>query len=157
MRLRTLLNRGVRAVGNALRPGNEDILILELGTRQPGDMARLLRIVEPTLIIIMPLAPEYSEDIDALATQRTEIRGLLEHAAARGIDVVACQDDATIAALAHGPRVHLFGRHHLVSAAGHCVVRIEGEEVVVDSDLVGESAIYAAIATVLIERLLNVR
>ena len=113
------------------------------------------RVRVAALARVMPLSPEYSEDSEALAIQRTEVGVVFEHALQRNIDVVACRDDATLAQQAHGPHVHFFGRDNLVSSGGRPSVRIGAVEQPVDGDLVGESAIYAAIVTVLVEQLLT--
>ncbi len=155
MRPATLLRRGARAVANALQPAHEDILILEFGARQPGDMQRLLRIVEPSLIVVMPLSPEYSEEVEGLAVQRAEIRVLVDHAAARNIPVVACSDDSSVAELAKGPQAHLFGRDNLKNADGRNFADLGGVLVPVEDELVGDSAVHAAIATAIVQRLLD--
>jgi aminotransferase len=55
-----------------------EILILELGIRQAGDMHRLLQTVRPDIAILTNLTPSYSNDIEFLRTLQTEIRVLCQ-------------------------------------------------------------------------------
>ena len=53
-----------------------DVLVLEFGIRQRGDMHKLLRTVQPNIAIISTLTPSYSSDVELLHTLQAEIRTL---------------------------------------------------------------------------------
>ncbi len=53
-----------------------DVLVLEFGIRQHGDMRRLLRTVQPNIAIVNTLTPSYSTDVELLSTLQEEIRTL---------------------------------------------------------------------------------
>jgi UDP-N-acetylmuramyl pentapeptide synthase len=53
-----------------------EILVLELGVRQPGDMQQLLRTVHPDIAVLTNLTPSYSTDLEFLRTLQEEIRVL---------------------------------------------------------------------------------
>ena len=73
----TILHTLARAAWTALfSPERPEILILELGVRQPGDMHQLLQTVRPDITVLMNLTPSYSNDIAFLQTLQDEIRVL---------------------------------------------------------------------------------
>src|SRR6185369_605481 len=50
-----------------------DVMVLELGVRQAGDMRAHLEIVRPSIVIVTPVASSYRDDHEALAVLREEI------------------------------------------------------------------------------------
>jgi len=73
----TILQALARAAWTALfSPEKPEILILELGVRQPGDMRQLLQTVRPDITVLTNLTPSYSNDTAFLRTLQDEIRVL---------------------------------------------------------------------------------
>lgn len=75
----SVLQTLVRAAWTALFSSQAlDVLVLEFGIRQRGDMRQLLRTVQPDIAIVNTLTPSYSTDVDLLHTLQTEIRTLCD-------------------------------------------------------------------------------
>jgi hypothetical protein len=55
-------------------PHPVDVMVLELGVRQPGDMRAHLDIVQPDIVIVTPLASSYRDDHEALEILRSALR-----------------------------------------------------------------------------------
>lgn len=73
----TIFQTLARAAWTALFSSEKpEILILELGVRQPGDMQQLLHTVHPDIAVLTNLTPSYSTDIAFLQTLQDEIRVL---------------------------------------------------------------------------------
>lgn len=71
----TILQTLARAAWSALfSPEKPEVLILELGVRQPGDMQQLLKTIRPDITVLTNLTPNYSTDIAFLQTLQNEIR-----------------------------------------------------------------------------------
>ena len=78
-----------------------DVLVVELGVRQAGDMRAHLEIVRPDVLIVTPLAPNDTGDHDALAVLREEIRGVCTAPRQHGVEtVLLCGDDPVLRDLA---------------------------------------------------------
>jgi hypothetical protein len=88
----SILRAMLRALRQALFPEAIDVLIVELGVRQAGDMQRLLSIVHPSIAVITPLAPGSFADPATLSVLRDEMRTLAESTRARGGCVVQCEN-----------------------------------------------------------------
>jgi len=50
-----------------------EVLVLELGVRQRGDMRELLRTVQPDIAVLTTLTPSYSNDVELLRTLQDEM------------------------------------------------------------------------------------
>jgi hypothetical protein len=73
----TIVQTLARAAWSALfSPDKPEVLILELGVRQPGDMQELLKTIRPDITVLTNLTPSYSTDIAFLQTLQNEIRTL---------------------------------------------------------------------------------
>ena len=55
-----------------------EVLVLELGVRQRGDMHELLRTVQPDIAVLTTLTPSYSNDVELLHTLQDEMRVLCQ-------------------------------------------------------------------------------
>lgn len=55
-----------------------EVLVLELGIRQQGDMHRLLRTVRPNIVVLTNLTPSYSNDVEFLRTLQDEVQALCQ-------------------------------------------------------------------------------
>ncbi len=141
-----------RAVWRVLFPDPVEVLVLELGARQPGDMAQLLRVVQPDVAVVTPLGLNDSEDQDSLATMRSEMGSLIETMSRRGKTVAVCVDDPILADLAAAPLTHRFSRSALFERDSGRFLDIEGEEYRVVSELIGESSVRALAASVIVAR-----
>jgi UDP-N-acetylmuramyl pentapeptide synthase len=60
-----------------------EVLVLELGVRQAGDMRQLLRTVRPDIAVLTTLTPSYSTDVDVLRTLQDEVKDLCQAVGAR--------------------------------------------------------------------------
>jgi len=140
----------VRGAWRALFPDAVDVLILELGARQPRDMRRLLRVVHPDIAVVMPLTPSYSEDHDSLATLRAEMAELIELMSKGDATLAVCSDDPTLAELATAPTTHRFGKHDVTHTQGSTHIRCNGHEYPVARELIGDSSVYAVCASVIV-------
>jgi aminotransferase len=57
-----------------------EVLVLEFGVRQRGDMHQLLRAVRPDIAIVTTLTPTYSNDMELMRTLQDEMRVLCQEA-----------------------------------------------------------------------------
>jgi len=144
-----------RALWRVVWPDRVDVLILELGARQPHDMRRLLRVVHPDVAVVTPLAPSYSEDHDQLTILRAEMAELVEFMSRRGAPLAVCVDDPVLAELASAPLTHRFGMHDVHATDAGPVLRCHGREYPLRRELVGDSSIYALCAAVLVAQALG--
>jgi UDP-N-acetylmuramyl pentapeptide synthase len=60
-----------------------EVLVLELGVRQAGDMRQLLQTVRPDITVLTTLTPSYSTDVDVLRTLQDEVKDLCQAVGAR--------------------------------------------------------------------------
>jgi hypothetical protein len=152
--------RVVRLFGQALWTGYAsrdapDVMILELGIRQAGDMRAHLEILQPDVAIVTPLVPSYSEDHDALAILHREIAALCSSQRPDGRPtLLLCGDDAALVALASQTKdARLFTMSDVDAADGHLTIHVDGRSLAVDRDAVGASSRRALAATVRVGRL----
>jgi hypothetical protein len=144
-----------RAVWRALFPQPADVLVLELGARRHHDMRGLLRVVHPDVAVITPLAASYTEDHASLATMRAEMKDLIDAMASGGL-LAVCVDDAALAELATAPLTHRFGKHDVVERDGRPVLQSDGRDYPVGREIVGDSSLYALVASVIVARHLGI-
>ncbi len=130
-----------------------DVLVLELGIRQRGDMRRLLRTVRPDIAIVNTLTPSYSADVELLNTLQDEIQVLRDTIGPR-CRFILDSDDPLLAGLAAsfaaqpGP-VLLKRAAWSLSGAGP-VLRSPAHTYPVGRELIGESERSAVQAAVLL-------
>jgi UDP-N-acetylmuramyl pentapeptide synthase len=73
--LRSILRTFLRATWIALFSTEKpEILVLEFGVRQSGDMHELLQTVRPDIAVLTNLTPSYSTDLEFLHTLQQEMR-----------------------------------------------------------------------------------
>jgi aminotransferase len=144
-----------RAVWHALFPEPVDVLVVELGARQRHDMRSLLRVVRPDVAVITPLAPSYTEDQAGLATLRAEMKDLIDAMAGGGL-LAVCVDDAALAELATAPLTRRFGKHDVIERNGRTFLHLDGHDYALGRETVGDSSLYALIASVIVARHLGV-
>jgi aminotransferase len=135
--LRTLLQATWTALFSTERP---EILVLELGVRQPGDMHELLQTVRPDVAVLTNLTPSYSTDLEFLQTLQNEIRVLCQEVGAQ------CQwlidgDDPLLQEVASTLPVSpvLLHRHQWSPNEHGLVLQSNGHSYHVTRELVGES------------------
>jgi UDP-N-acetylmuramyl pentapeptide synthase len=134
-----------------------DVLVLEMGIRSRGDAERLLEAVTPNVLVLMPIAPSFSDDLAFLETMEREIARLARAVAERGGSVVSCADDPRLAAAVMGlPAVRSYGRAQAVYEGSELRLEVAGEVYPVGLDVVGESSIYALLAGVEVARILDI-
>lgn len=144
-----------RALRQALFPEEIDVLIVELGVRQRGDMERLLRIVRPSIAVITPLAPGSFADPATLSVLRDEIRVLVDSTRAQAGYVVQC--DGGSEADDFGEGVVKVGATALVATPSGPALEVDGTTWRVGREVVGDSGANAVAAAVLVARRLGVR
>ena len=91
-------------------PESVDVAIIEMGTNQPGEVARLRAIVEPTVTVVTSIAEEHLEGLGDLAGVLRE-----EIAAAEGVGVAvvpASQPEVAEAARGKAERIVSAGLDH---------------------------------------------
>ncbi|HUI28383.1 MAG TPA: hypothetical protein VL403_20055, partial [Candidatus Kryptonia bacterium] len=141
----------VRGLGRALWTAfaartRLDVLVLELGARQPGDMAMHLRTVRPNMAVIASLSPSFSEDHRALAVMRREVAQLCADVTRREGVVWLCGDDPSLAALAQElPAARCFTRDQWHEDNGRSAVTVGGQSFPVEREVVGDSNVYGLI------------
>lgn len=150
----------LRLAGRALWSGYvsgdaPDVVILELGVRQPGDMRAHLEIVEPDVAIVTPLVPSYSEDHDALAILHREIATLCSTRHPDGPPaLLLCGDDPALVEFASRTKnARLFAMRDVEGEDGHLTVHVDGHSLAVGRDAVGASSRRALAATVRVGQL----
>lgn len=139
----------LRATGRALlgRPAAE-LLVLELGARQPGDMARLLRTVRPDWAVVTPISSESIQDGAELAAAQAELAVL--YRALRPGRLLPCGDDPALPPAGEG----LASKHAALRPGAVQPVpggyRCVGESATyrLGPEVVGESAWFALRAAV---------
>lgn len=127
-----------------------ELLVLELGVRQPGDMAALLRVVHPEWAIVTPLAMGGDAEAHQAAIMQNEIATLCGRVAPEKL--LASDDDPLLdASLARQPAGCLrFGDSRLKKQRHGHILRGERGEYHIGPDPVGVSALSAVQAAVLL-------
>ncbi|HEX7927943.1 MAG TPA: hypothetical protein VF678_10145, partial [bacterium] len=140
----------LRATGRALlgQPA-ADLLVLELGARQRGDMARLLRTVRPNWAVVTAIGGESVEDPKELATVQAEMARLCQRLPAERL--LLCGDDPLLMAAAGGPadRAGLC-RASLQAIPGGYRYAGNTREYVLGPEVVGDSAWFAFHAAIVL-------
>lgn len=122
-----------------------DVLVLELGVRQAGDMRAHLALLTPDIAIVTSLQPA-SSDPNELAVLRGEIGELCR---APGVGrILLCVDDPTLAELgARVPGALLFGRKDLEEQDGKLILHVGTQRFEARREAVGPSSRYSLVAT----------
>lgn len=144
-----------RGLKNALFPPVTDVLVVELGARQPDDMRRLLHVVQPDVTVITPLTPSYSEDADGLSVLRAEIVTLVDATRRRGGELVLCGDDPALQAMDPSGTARRFSTAALRERAGERWLVVEGQNYRVGREVVGDSGLYALTASAIVALVLG--
>ncbi len=149
--LRALLQATWTAVFSTEKP---EILVLELGVRQSGDMHELLQTVHPDITVLTNLTPSYSTDLEFLQTLQNEMRILCQEAGSHCQWLVDGDDpllQAVIPSLPVPPV--LLHRHQWAPNAQGLLLQSNGHAYHVTRELVGESdRISVQAAVMLAER-----
>jgi aminotransferase len=145
-----------RAAWHALFPEPVDVLILELGVRRPNDMRQLLRVVQPDVAVVTAIAPHFEDDQAGLSTLRNEMKELIDSSRGRHAALVICADDPTLQDLAPELGTHRFGKQHLLERDGHAVLQIGDRTYPLGREVVGDSSLYALLASVIVARHLEI-
>ena len=133
-----------------------DVMVLELGVRERGDMHAHLEIVQPDIVIVTPLASSYRDDHEGLEVLREEVAVLCRQAAQRGAPILLCIDDAAGSALAEQwPGATRFSTSDLTAGDGGAVLCVDGIDWPVRRDTVGSSGRCALAVAARVGRLLG--
>jgi UDP-N-acetylmuramyl pentapeptide synthase len=127
-----------------------DMLVLELGARQPGDMAALLRVVRPDWAIVTNLAVEGDADVAEPATMQDEMARLCRMLPP-GRLLVSADDELlspVVEALAAEPL--RFGAFRLRARGGGHDMSGQRGDYTIGPGPVGASALHAVQAAVLL-------
>ena len=131
-----------------------DVLVLEFGIRQRGDMQKLLRTVQPDIAIVSTLTPSYSTDVDLLHTLQAEIQTLCDSLGSACHFLVDGDDPLLEEIVTSLPTPPLLLRRADWSAApptGHgLLLQSNGHAYSVTRELVGESERTSVQAAVLL-------
>ena len=138
------------------RDGDAGVLVLELGVRRQGDVARHLHIVRPEIAVVTGLAPSFSEDQHALAVLRAEIAQLCQSVQRTHGQVLLCGDDPSLVALAGElPGSALFSKAHWRTEGGRRQLTIDDNTYAVAREAVGDSSLYGLEVAVRVGTLLG--
>lgn len=154
------ISRIVRGFGRAAwralaQRRRAEVLILELGVRQPGDMQTHLAVVRPDIVIVTALVPSLSTEHEALDVLRREVATLVNAMGNEG-HVLLCRDDPGLAALAADhPRVQTFAAADAVQTDKTWTLPSDADVLHTSQELVGSSSVYAALVTVRVARWLG--
>lgn len=86
------------------------ILVLEMGTDHPGDLAHLLNIAPPKVSVLTAIGPEHTEYFGSIEAVADEEAGVLQALAVDGVAVVNADDNRVLVKAAMLPcRVLTFG------------------------------------------------
>jgi aminotransferase len=145
----------LKATGRALlgQPAT-DLLVLELGARQPGDMARLLRTVRPDWAVVTSISGESIQDPAELAVMQSEMARLCHGLPPERL--LLCGDDPLLMAAAGSAGSPEQGLCRAAVQAIPGGYRLEGRggSYTLGPDVVGESAWFALHAAIVLgERL----
>lgn len=128
-----------------------DVLVLELGVRERGDVRQLLRTLQPDIAVLTALTPSYGNDIEGIRIQQEEMRTLCQNARAHCHFLVE-ESDLLLSEAVHElaiPFVSLGLAHW--SDNGHGLRLLsDKQEYPVTRELIGESERVAIQAAVLL-------
>ena len=134
-----------------------DVLVLEFGIRQRGDMRHLLRTVQPDIAIVNTLTPSYSTDVELLDTLQEEIRTLCDTVGSRcqfiidGDDPLLGDIATSLSSSPSGPPGPVLVRRADWSPnGGGLVLRSPAHTYPVSRELIGESERTSVQAAVLL-------
>ena len=134
-----------------------EILVVEFGVRQRGDMRRLVQTVRPDIAIVNTLTPSYSTDVELLGTLQEEIRTLCNTVGPRcrfiidGDDPLLADIAASVSAAAAESGDPLLVRRADWSPNGDgLVLRSPTRRYPVSRELIGESERSSVQAAVLL-------
>lgn len=131
-----------------------DVLVLEFGIRQCGDMEKLLRTVQPDITIVSTLTPNYSTDVDLLHILQAEIQTLCDRVGSTCHFLVDGDDPLLEAIATHLPTPPLLLRRADWSASPPggrgLLLQSNGYTYSVTRELVGQSERTSVQAAVLL-------
>ena len=138
---RTLLRASWRALADR-QP--LEVLVLEYGVRNRGDMAQLLRTAVPEWALVTNLTPDGEGDPDTLDALAEEVRALC--AAVAPARTIVCTGDPRLQTLhaALGPEAAAIDEAQLIPAGGGFRFRTAQAPYELGAELVGASALLAA-------------
>lgn len=147
-----------RAFYTAYAAAPVDVMVLELGVRQPGDMRAHLDIVRPDIVVVTPLASSYRDDHQTLEVLRAEITVLCRQASQAATPILLCGDDATLSALAEEfPQALRVGAADVEASDAGTVLHLDGAAWPVRRDTVGASGRCALAVAARVGRRLGMR
>lgn len=147
----TMLKATARA---GLKRETLELLVLEFGARRAGDMAALLRIARPDWAVVTELAVEEENDPGDLAVMRREAEQLCRTVPRERL--LLSEEEKISESFSKEPATpHLtFGRSRLRTVGAGYIFSGENRDYTFGNELVGESALLAAQAAILLgERL----
>ena len=139
------------ATQRALFPGRKlELLVLELGTRQPGDMATLLRTVHPDWAIITPIAGEGGQEPADPAVLQEELALLANYLPGDRVLIHAEDELLKTVADQFQPAPMNYGESQLKSILGGYTLTSAKGAYQLGKELVGSSSLGAVYASVLL-------
>jgi len=146
---------GLQCLARAFRPPMCDVLVVEMGAAAPGDMRKLLDIVEPDLAVVMPVANPPAGDPEFVRTLLGEVDELATRLLQRGKKVLAYGGDGALRNLPSLASAEWFGPECLEGEPPTLRVRVGDFTVPVGRDWAGQSELYALVASVRIGQILG--
>ena len=147
-------------------PDDADVVVLEMGTNEPGEIATLAAIARPDLGVITTVGESHLEKLGSLAGVMDEKLDILRHLAEGGCCVVG-DDPAVLAERARAlcPRVRVVGwseraeeadrpEHAEVDVFGRYTFEWKGLRV--DTPMIGKHAVSNALIALTVAELLGV-
>ena len=151
--------RILRALGQATRRALfsrewVEVLILEFGVRQRGDMHQLLKAVHPNVVILTNLRPQYTSDFAFLRTLQEEVRVLCREVGPRCQFIVDGDDPLLQEAVSGLPTAPVTLHRDQVRQHNHGLLfQNNGHPYYISREVVGESERVAIqVAVLLAER-----
>jgi len=132
-------------------PEQLEVLVLELGVRQRGDMQELLQTVQPDIAVLTTLTPSYSNDVELLRTLQEEMRVLCQAVGSRCHFLVDDEDLLLKEVVQTLPVPPVALRHAQWSTNGQgLTLQSNGHVYHVTRELIGESERVSVQAAVLL-------
>jgi aminotransferase len=131
-----------------------EVLVLEFGVRQRGDMHQLLKAVRPDVAILTNLMPQYTSDLAFLRTLQEEVRVLCQEVGQRCQFIVDGDDPLLQEAVSDLPAAPITWHRNQVRQHDHGLLfQSNGHPYHITREVVGESErISIQVAILLAER-----
>lgn len=146
----------LHCLARAAWPLRSDVLILEYGAAQPGDMNRLLRIIEPDIALVTPTTDQPGESAEVLRILIQELDTLGRRMRSRGKPLLAYDKDPGLRRLEAFAQAEWIGIDSLHREGSSFLIPVGDTIRPLRRDWAGTSELYAIAAGVRIAAILGV-